>query len=70
MKSEKVDLPAKLKNVSFSKSHPEYENNQQEICLSRKRFYFYPGSPHDTDVSFCQKDWERLAKAKKLAKPV
>ena len=36
---------------------------QNTNILIKKRSRFDPRSPHDSDVSFCQKDWEELAKA-------
>ena len=62
-KSEKIHPPTKIGNVSFAKPHPEYEYDKIPRCLSRERSRFDPRSPHDSDASFCQKDWEELAKA-------
>ena len=62
-KSEKIHPPAKIGNVSFAKPHPEYEYEKIPRCLSRKRSRFDPQSLRDSDVSFCQKNWEELAKA-------
>ena len=59
---EKIHLPTKIGNVSFAKPHPKYKYDKIPRCLSRKRSRFDPQSPHDSDVSFCQKDWEELAK--------
>ena len=61
-KSEKIHPPTKIGNVSFAKPHHEYEYDKILRCFSRKRPPFDPRSPHDFDVSFCQKDWEELAK--------
>ena len=62
-KSEKNHPSTKIRNVSFAKPHPEYDHDIIQTCLSRKRSRFGARSPHDSDVSFCQKDWEDLAKA-------
>ena len=62
-KSKKIYPPTKIGSVSFAKLHPEYEYDKILRFLSRKRSRFDPQSPHDSDKSFCQKDWEELAKA-------
>ena len=62
-KSEKIHPPTKIGNVSFAKPHPEYEYDKIPRYLSRKRSRFDPRLPHDSDVSFCQKDCEELVKA-------
>ena len=68
-KSKKIHPPTKIGNVSFAKPHEShephelYEYDKIPRCLSRKRSRFDPQSPHDSDVLFCQKDWEELAKA-------
>ena len=49
--------------VSLAQPHPDYEYDKIPRCLLRKISHFVPWSPHDSDVSFCQKDWEELAKA-------
>ena len=62
-KSEKIHPPTKIGNVLFGKPHPKYEYDKIPRCLLRKRSRFDPRPPHDSDVSFCQKDWEELTKA-------
>ena len=61
-KSKKSNPPTKVGNVSLAKSHPEYEYDKTQRSLSRKRSCFDPRSPHGSDVSFFQKNWEELAK--------
>ena len=61
-KSKKLHPPIKIENVSFVQPYPEYEYDKISSCLSRKRSRFDPQSAHDYDASFCQKDWEELAK--------
>ena len=55
-KSEKTHPPTKIGNASFPKPHPEYECDKIPRFLSEKRSRFDPRSPHNSDVSFCQKD--------------
>ena len=62
-KSKKIHPPTKIGNVSFAKPPPEYEYDKIPSFLSRKRSRLDARSPHNFDVSFCQKDWELLAKA-------
>ena len=64
-RSKKIHPATKIGNVLFAKSHPEHEHDKILTCLFKKRSSFDPRSPHDYDVSFCQKDWEELLKAKK-----
>ena len=54
--SEKIYPPTKIGNKSFTKPHPEYVYDKIPRSLARKRSRFDPQSPHDSDVSFCQKD--------------
>lgn len=66
--SWKVHLTTKLENISYSKSNPEHEYNEQPRCLSRKPSCFDPQSPHNVGVSKGketakgQKDWKQLEK--------
>ena len=61
-KTKKTHTATKIGNVSFAKPHLEYGCDKIPRYLSRKRSRFDPRSPHDSDVFFCQKDWEELAK--------
>ena len=61
--SKKIHPPTKIGSVSFTKPHLEYESDKFRRCLSRKISRFDPRSPHNSDVSFCQKDCQELAKA-------
>ena len=69
-RSKKIHPPTKMGNVLFAKSHPEHEYDKILTCLFKKRSGFDPRSLHDYDVSFCQRDWEELVKAKKKTLPV
>ena len=65
-KSEKIHPPTKIGNVSFAEPHPEHEYDKIQRYLSKKRSSFDPRSSHYYNVSFCQKDWEELAKETKV----
>ena len=45
IKSEKVDPPAKLKNIAFSRPHPEYKNKEQKIVWPEKGHVFTLNHP-------------------------
>ena len=59
-KKRKIHLPTKTGNISFGKPRPEYKYNKIPSCSSRRPRF---DVSHDFDESFCQKDWEELAKA-------
>ena len=52
--------------MSRLKNHnPNINRKKNPRCLSRKRSRSDLRLPYDSNVSFCQKDWEELAKATK-----
>ena len=54
-KSEKIHPPTKIGNVLFAKPYPKYEYDKIPSSMSRKRSRFELRSPHDSNVSICQK---------------
>ena len=64
-KSKKVHPPNKIGNVSFKKPQPKYQYEKIPRCLSRKRYRSDLRLPYDSNVCFCQKDWEEPAKSNK-----